>query len=70
MKQITLKVDENRFAFFLELVGSLDFVEIEDGSGDTKEEITANLSQAMKELKAYQKGELKGIPAQQLLDEI
>lgn len=70
MKQITLKVDENRFTFFLELVGSLDFVEIEDGSCDTKEEITANLSQAMKELKAYQKGELKGIPAQQLLDEI
>lgn len=70
MKQVILKVEDKKYEFFLELVKSLDFVQVQEDSGDSKEEIAANLSKAFKELKEYKEGKVKGIPAKELLDEI
>lgn len=54
----------------MELVKSLDFVQVQEDTGDSKEEIVASLTQAFKELKLYKEGKLKGIPAKKLLDEL
>lgn len=67
MKQVILNIKEGKYKFFMELVKSLDFVQIEKETGDSKEEIVANLTQAFKELKLYKEGKLKGIPAKELL---
>lgn len=70
MKQVILNIKEGKYKFFMELVKSLDFVQVEENTGDSKEEITANLTQAFKELKLYKDGQLKGISAKDLLDEL
>lgn len=66
MKQVVLNVKENRYKFFMELINSLDFVEMDEGTGDSKEEIAANLTQSFKELKLYKEGKLKGVPAKKI----
>jgi hypothetical protein len=55
---------------FLEYIKSLDFVQVESTSGDSKEEIKANLKQALKELKLIKEGKLKGTPVKEFLDEL
>lgn len=70
MKQVVLNIKESKYKFFMELVKSLDFVQVDEDAGDSKEEIVANLTQAFKELKLYKEGKLKGIPVEKLLDEI
>lgn len=55
----------------MELVKSLDFVQIENvDDGDSKEEIVANLTQGFKELKLYKEGKLKTTSAKEFLDEL
>lgn len=70
MKQVVLNIKKGKYRFFMELVKSLDFVQVDEDAGDSKEEITANLTQAFKELKLYKEGKLKGVPAKKLLDEL
>ena len=70
MKQITLNVKDGKYRFFIELVKSLDFVQIQEEMVDSKEEITTNLKQAFKDLKAYKEGKLKTTPAKDFLDEL
>jgi len=70
MKQVVLNIKEGKYRFFMELVKSLDFVQVEKNEGDSKEEIVANLKQSFKELKLYKEGKLEGIPAKELLDEL
>lgn len=70
MKQVVLNIKEDKYKFFMELVKSFDFVQVDENTGDSKEEIIANLTQAFKELKLYKEGKLKGTPAKKLLDEL
>ncbi len=71
MKQVTLNINDNKYLFFMELVKSLDFVQIENvDDGDSKEEIVANLTQGFKELKLYKEGKLKTTSAKEFLDEL
>ena len=70
MKQITLKIKDSKYQFFMELINSLDFIEIKSTNEDTKDEIVANLSQAFSDLERYKKGELKAISANDFLDEL
>ncbi|NJM93824.1 MAG: hypothetical protein HC842_03430 [Cytophagales bacterium] len=53
MRQVTLKVTDSKFQFFIELVKSLDFVQLQ-GEGDVKEspydpEFVAKIEQSEKE---------------------
>ena len=41
MKQVTLNIKENKFRFFMELVKSLDFVQVQDE--DSKETVLSNI---------------------------
>lgn len=70
MKQVTLRIKDSKFRFFMELVGSFDFVQIQQNEGDSKEEIIANLEGGLKEVQKIRKGTLKGRPANELLDEL
>lgn len=71
MKQVTLNINDNKYLFFMELVKSLDFVQIENvDDGDSKEEIVANLTQGFKELKLYKEGKLRTTSAKEFLDEL
>lgn len=44
------------------MIKNLDFVEVEDDIGDSKEEIIHNLTRAFKDLKDYKDGKLKTTP--------
>ena len=70
MKQITLKVNDTKFPFFMELISNLDFIKIEEQQGDTKDAIVKNLKQGIKEIKLIQQGKLNGRPAKELLNEL
>lgn len=68
MKEIFLKVEESKLQFFLELIKNLDFVQIDENNGDSKEAIEANLTTGLKELRKYKKGKLKTTSAKDFLD--
>jgi len=68
MKQITLHIKESKYKFFLELIKNLDFVQIQDEEGDSKDEIMENLQQGFKELEAYKQGKLSTTSAQDFLN--
>ncbi len=71
MKQVTLNIKDNKYRFFMELMKSLDFVQVEKtDDGDSKEEIIDNLTQGFKELKLYKEGKLKTTSAKEFLDEL
>jgi hypothetical protein len=42
----------------------------QEDSGDSKEEVLANLTQGFEELKLYKQGKLKTTPAKDFLDEL
>lgn len=70
MKQITLKVEDNKYSFFMELLKNFDFIQLQEENCDSKEEITLNLKQAFKDLKQYREGKLKTTSAKEFLDEL
>lgn len=70
MKQVVLHIKDSKYNFFMELVKSLDFVQVEEDAGDSKEAIVANLTQAFKDLKQYKQGKLKTTPANAFLNEL
>ncbi len=70
MKKVVLNIENSKYNFFIELMRSLDFVHIEEDSGDSQEEIVANLTQAFKDLKLYKEGKLKTTSAKELLNEL
>lgn len=69
MKQVTLNIKEGKFQFFMELVRSLDFVQIND-DGDSKEAILSNIKKGLEEVKLAKQGKLKTTPAKDFLDEL
>jgi hypothetical protein len=71
MKQVTLKIPEKKYPFFLELIKNLGFVkEIETSVDLSKEEILKDLKESVHEVNLIKKGKLKGIPAKDLLNEL
>jgi len=68
MKEVFLKVEEDKLQFFLELIKSLDFVQIQDYEEDSKEEIEANVREGFEELQKYKKGKLKTTSAKDFID--
>ena len=69
MKQVTLRIKEGKFRFFMELLSAFDFVEVAE-TGDTPADIKANVQQGLREVELMEAGTLKGRPGQQLLDEL
>lgn len=71
MRKVTLKIPNDKFSFFMELIKNLGFVKIEEATeGDTNEEITNNLRQGFEEMKQIKEGKIKTTPAKDFLDEL
>ncbi|PIQ15609.1 MAG: hypothetical protein COW67_07545 [Flavobacteriales bacterium CG18_big_fil_WC_8_21_14_2_50_32_9] len=69
MKQIILNIPENKFQFFMELVKSFDFVQIE-ADGDSKKAILSNIKKGLEEVKLAKQGKLKTTSAKDFLNEL
>ena len=69
MRQVTLHVENDKYQFFMELMSSLNFVQIEEDQEDSKEEIIENLKQGFQEMKYY-KDKSKGTPLKDFLNEL
>ena len=67
--KVILDIQDNRVPFFMELINSLDFVQVED-DGDSKEAIISNIKRGVEEVKLAKKGKLKTTPAKDFLNEL
>ncbi len=74
MKQVTLNIPENRFNFFMELMRSLPFVELDKISENSLSadqlKTWNNIKQGFEELELINSGKAKSRPLQELLDEL
>ena len=76
MKQITINVPENQYAFFLELLKNLGLEKAEEEAREaeeealTEEELLEDLAQAFREVKLIEEGKMKGTPLKDFLDEL
>ncbi len=66
MKQVTVKVNDDKLSFFLELVENLGFAEVED----SKEAILDNLKNGFEEMNLHKQGKLETTPIDEFLDEL
>lgn len=66
MKQVTLKVEDDKLSFFLELMENLGFVQLED----SKEEIVNNLKTGFEEMNLYKQSKLETTPLDEFLNEL
>ncbi|MDI7166810.1 hypothetical protein [Leptospira santarosai] len=73
MKQIILNVPDQKYPFLMELLRSLNFVNVQESGEEkepTKKEILASIKQGMKEVELHRQGKLKLKSAKKLLDEL
>jgi len=71
MKEIILKIPDNKYDFFVSLLKNLGFVKFElTVDGDSKEEVIKNIKQGFEEMKLIKEGKLKGTPLKDFLDEL
>jgi len=69
MRKIIVKVQKEKYEFFMELLNSLDYVQVEEETGDSVEETIDNVKQGLKEIKRYKEGKLKTTSAATALNE-
>ena len=77
MKQVTINIPENKFAFFMKLMKSLNFVKVVEPVQATEEQLTPeqreiwnNVKQGFIELKMAEDGKIKFRPIEEVLDEL
>ena len=77
MKQITVKIPENKFSFFMKLMESLNFVKVvepaqslEDQLSPEQKKTWATIKQGFIELKLEEEGKIKFRPVEELLNEL
>ena len=73
MKEITVKVPEEQFDFFKELIDQLGFVRVKrskKANSSAKNKILSDIEKGVKEVKLAKEGKLKAKSARQLLNEI
>lgn len=70
MKQITLNIPDNKYAFFLELIKNLGLEKVKEEPVDASNEALEGLEQGFREVKLIQEGKMKGTPLKEFLDEL
>ncbi|WP_111392070.1 hypothetical protein [Algoriphagus aquaeductus] len=70
MKEVIIKVPEEKYKFFMELVHSLGFDSVRSELGDSDEEVVENLKNGFQELKEIKAGKVKGTPVEDFLNEL
>ena len=69
MKEVTLKISDNKFQFFMELIRNLDFVQV-DTSEDSKKDILKNIKTGLNEVKLSREGKLETTSANDFLNDL
>lgn len=67
--KVLLEIKEDKVQFMMELLNNLDFVEATPLTGE-KTELVNNIKASVEELQLIRNGQLEGIPAKELLDEL
>ena len=70
MKQITLNIPDNQYAFFTELVQKLGLEKVKEESVDTEQQVLQGIAQGLREVKQIEEGKKKGTPLKDFLDEL
>lgn len=76
MKQLTIEIPDNQFAFFMNLIENLKFAQIvepsilENSLSEEQKEIWKNIKNGFYEMNMIEKGELKSRPVGDLLKEL
>ncbi len=70
MKQITLNVPDNQYAFFLELVQKLGLEKVKEETVNSQQEVLQGIAQGLREVKQIEEGEMKGTLLKDFLDEL
>lgn len=70
MKQITIKIPDNKYSFFLELVKNLGLEKVKEEPVEASEEALQGLEQGFKEVKLIREGKMKGTSLKEFLDEL
>lgn len=69
--KVLLDIKENRLAFFMELIKSLDYVNVlKEIKDDKKSQFVSDLSEAFNDVKLHEQGKKKLKSAKDLLDEL
>ncbi len=70
MKQITLNIPDNQYAFFLELVQQLGLEKVKEETIDSQQEVLQDIAQGLREVKRIEEGKTKGTLLKDFLDEL
>jgi hypothetical protein len=70
MKQITLNIPDNQYAFFTELVEKLGLEKVREETLDPKEEVLQGIAQGLQEVRQIEEGKVKGTELKDFLDEL
>ena len=65
MKQLTLKINDNKFRTFLEFIKTLDYVEVQEA-----DKSFAELQNSLKQVKMIQEGKIEKQMAKDFLNEL
>lgn len=70
--QFTIQVPDKKASFFLELIKSLKFAKVAavEEELSPKEQLKADIRQAVKEVNLIKQGKMKGRPVEDLLNEL
>ena len=72
MTQVTLKIQDSKLAFFLELIKNFDFVKVENHGyvEPTNEEIKESIKQGLKEVELIEQGKMESTTLKDFLNEL
>ena len=72
MATITLEVDDKKLKFFKDLIKHFSFIKVQeaDPDEDTDEQVRANISRGVKEMRLVEKGQLKSRSAREFLNDL
>ena len=70
MKELTVKVKDNKVKFFKELIRNLDFVELKKQREKSKKEIFSNIKKGLEEVALIEKGKKKSTPLKDFLNDL
>lgn len=71
MKEVTVKVPDKSYPFFIELVKKLGFVKLKKAGGQpAKKQFLQDIQESVEQVNQIKAGKLKGIRAKDLLKEL
>lgn len=68
MKEVTIRIHEKKYKFFMELIKNFDFVSINKIS--EKKEILLSIARGMQQVQLAEKGKIKSRPTKSFLNEL